>query len=160
MSIPRPLLGVRVIRKHLETYPARHLDRDIDVEMLRVVARRSPCKVIKFAATNGWSILSYNGQYYADCEGCNRTEIEQAYPDCKASHAEWGVLLYKPEQLFIYCMTPDGEDYPFERFWCRTCAILIPMFGVTDVWTWTGTRWKFHNPDRLMDEVDNKEIVG
>jgi len=142
-----------VVGKHL-IRPLRYLSRDVDIGMLRIVAGRSPCKVIKFAATNGWSIFSYNGQYYADCERCERTEIEQSIPDCKASHAEWGVLPYKPEQLFIYCMTPDGEDYSFNRFWCRTCAILIPLFGVGEVWMWTGREWKFHHPNSLIDEVE------
>ena len=132
---------------------------NVDVSLLRAVARRSPCKVIKFAATDGVSIFSYNGQYYAECEGCKRTEIEQRNPECKANHAEWMVLSHKPESLFVYCMTPDGEDYPFERFWCMTCAILIPLFHVREVWMWNGMGWVFHAPNLLVDEVENRGVA-
>lgn len=129
------------------------------INILRQHASKSPCKVIKFAATDGKGLYSHNGQYYADCDDCKRTEIEQPFPDCKANHAEWAILNYSPEKLYIYCMTPDGKDYPFIRFWCRTCAILIPMFGVKEVYLWNGESWDFHDPKRLIEEVDTKLIV-
>lgn len=57
--------------------------------------------------------------------------------------------------LYIYCMTSDGKDYPFTRFWCRTCSILVPMFGVQNVYMWDGVEWVWHDPDELINEVEN-----
>jgi hypothetical protein len=87
----------------------------IDVSEFRKVAKLSPCKVIKFAASDGSGFMSYNGKYYNNCDNCERIEIEQSYPDCRANHAEWGILKYNPSTLYIYCMTPDGKDYPFKK---------------------------------------------
>lgn len=127
------------------------------IESMRLEADKSPCKVIKFSASNG-SLFSYNGEFYADCTDCIRTSIEQPYPDCKANHAEWGILAKVGKQgakeIYIYCMTPDGKDYPFERFWCRTCAILIPMFGVETVHMWNGEAWIGREAKNLIKEVD------
>jgi hypothetical protein len=125
----------------------------MDVLKLRNVASDSPCKIIKFAATDGVN-FSYNGEFYHDCSDCKRTQIEQAYPDCKANHAEWGVLAKSRnvKNLHIFCMTPDGNDYHFDRFWCKTCSILIPMFGVENVYMWNGRVWVWHKPNELIYE--------
>ncbi len=135
---------------------------------MRLEAKKSPCKIIKFSANDGKSTFSYNGEFYANCENCKRTDIEQPYPDCNANHAEWGVLAklnqkskitkqpkLPTEEMYIYCMTPDGKDYPFTRFWCRTCAILIPMFGVKTVFMWDGKKWLCKDAKKLIDEVED-----
>lgn len=52
-------------------------------------------------------------------------------------------------------MTPesgDWKDYPFRRFWCQTCAIIIPMFGIKDVFMWNN-EWIRHDPKKLIEEV-------
>lgn len=49
-------------------------------------------------------------------------------------------------------MTPDRADYPFNRFWCQTCAILLPMFGIKDVYMWN-TKWVHHDSNKLIEEV-------
>ena len=129
------------------------------INELRDIAKLSPCKVIKFAVADGTN-FSYNGEFYADCSNCKRTKIEQSYPECKANHAEWGILAKAhrdgiiPKVLYIYCMTPDGKDYPFKTFWCRTCAILIPMFGIDSIYMWNGEQWIFHDPTTLIYEMD------
>lgn len=132
----------------------------MDIEIMREWARKSPCKVIKFSASNG-EFYSYNGEFYADCEDCKRKDIEQAYPNCKANHAEWGILSKGSKgkggitkNIYIYCMMPDGKDYPFKRFWCRTCAIILPMFGIKDVFMWDN-EWVHHDSEKLIDEVNN-----
>ncbi len=61
----------------------------MNIDLMRKEAERSPCKIIKFSASDG-NIFSHNGEFYSDCKNCKRTEIEQSYPDCKANHAEWG----------------------------------------------------------------------
>jgi deoxycytidylate deaminase len=132
----------------------------MNIKEMKQEAEKSPCKVIKFSANDGKSTYSYNGEFYADCENCKRTEIEQPYPDCKANHAEWGMLAKlnrkgkSTEEMYIYCMTPEGKDYPFTRFWCRTCAILIPMFGVKAVFMWDGKKWLGRDAKNLIDEVE------
>lgn len=132
----------------------------IETEKMRLEAKKSPCKVIKFSANDGESIYSYNGEFYANCENCKRTEIIQEYPDCATNHAEWGVFAKlsqeckHTEQLYIYCMTPDGKDYHFTTFWCRTCAILIPMFGVKTVFMWDGETWIRRDAKNLINEVE------
>lgn len=129
----------------------------MDIERMRSEAKKSPCKVIKFSASDG-KIFSHNGEFYANCENCNRTEIEQSYPDCKANHAEWGVLAKSKniKTIYIYCMTPDEKDYPFSRFWCQTCAILLPMFGVKNVFMWNN-EWIRHDPKKLIEEIQNTQ---
>ena len=125
----------------------------MNIDRMREEATKSPCRIIKFSASDG-QIFSHNGEFYADCDGCKRKEIEQAYPQCKANHAEWLILAKSPkaEHLYIYCMMPDGKDYPFNRFWCQICAILIPMFGVKDVFMWDG-EWIRHDPKKLIEET-------
>ncbi len=126
------------------------------IERMRKEAQKSPCKVIKFSASDG-ILFSHNGEFYADCDECNRINIEQSYPQCKANHAEWSLLakLNKKgnKEIYIYCMTPDGKDYPFERFWCQVCAILLPMFGIKDVYMWN-KEWVHHSADKLIEEVN------
>ena len=128
----------------------------VNIDMMRACASKSPCRVIKFSASDGYT-YAHNGEYYADCTDCKRTVIEQPYPECKANHAEWGVFvhnhkLWHAEDLYIYCMTPEGVDYPFKRFWCRTCAVLIPIFEYRNVFMWDG-RWVWHDPQGLIKEV-------
>lgn len=124
----------------------------MEIERMREWARKSPCKVIKFAASGG-ELICHNGEFYADCKDCKRVDIEQSYPECRANHAEWGVLAKRsPKELYVYCMTPDGKDYPFKRFWCQICAILIPLFGVEKVYLWDDG-WVSHDPKRLIEEV-------
>lgn len=131
---------------------------NIDIDTMRLEAQKSPCKIIKFSASNG-EFYSYNGDFYADCKNCKREEIEQSYPQCTANHAEWSLLEKEcadkgiTKDIWIYCMTSDGKDYPFKQFWCQTCAILLPMFGVKDVYMWDG-RWVHHEADKLVDEVN------
>ena len=131
----------------------------MDIKEMRLEAKKSPCKVIKFSANDGKSTFSYNGEFYADCENCKRTEIIQPYPDCKANHAEWGVLsklsqkCKQTDELYIYCMTPDEKDYPFTRFWCTICAVLLPMFGVKYVQMWDGSKWVLHDAKKLIEET-------
>lgn len=60
-----------------------------DINEFREWAKKSPCKVIKFSASDGL-YFSYNGEFYHNCSNCKRTIIEQAYPECSANHAEWG----------------------------------------------------------------------
>lgn len=144
----------------------------MDIERMRLEALKSPCKVIKFSASDG-EIFSYNGEFYANCENCKRTEVEQTYPDCKANHAEWGILakskkaeitddsrtLYDTtlsNTIYIYCMTPDKKDYPFKRFWCQTCAVLIPMFGIKHIFMWNGSAWELHRPEQLILEANHE----
>ena len=132
----------------------------MDVEIMREEAAKSPCRIIKFSASNG-EFYSHNGEFYADCKDCKRRDIEQSYPDCKANHAEWGILSKGSKgkggitkNIYIYCMTPDGNDYPFKRFWCQTCAILLPMFGIKDVYMWNGNEWIWHDSKKLIEEVN------
>ncbi len=131
----------------------------MDIKEMRLEAKKSPCKVIKFSANDGKSTFSYNGEFYADCEDCKRTDVEQPYPVCKANHAEWGVLAKlsqrckQTDELYIYCMTPDGKDYPFTRFWCTICAVLLPMFGVNYVQMWDGSKWVLHDAKKLIEET-------
>jgi hypothetical protein len=143
------------------------LEPDISIiKELRIEADKSPCKVIKFSASDGRGSYSYNGEFYANCENCKRTDIEQPYPDCKANHAEWGILSKRNKNstehnlqncsIYIYCKTPDGKDYPFIRFWCRTCSILLPMFGIKDVYMWDGNKWTFRDSSELISEVESK----
>ncbi len=56
-------------------------------------------------------------------------------------------------KIYIYCMTPDGKDYPFNRFWCQTCAILLPMMGIKDVFMWNGNEWIRHDAKKLIEDV-------
>lgn len=135
----------------------------MNIERMRLEALKSPCKVIKFSASDG-DIFSYNGEFYANCENCKRTEIEQTYPDCKANHAEWGVLAKSKNginsnntmlsnTIYIYCMTPDKKDYPFIRFWCQICSIILPMMGVKNIYMWDGDEWIWHDANRLVEEA-------
>jgi hypothetical protein len=124
------------------------------IDKMRLEAAKSPCKVIKFSASDG-NIFSHNGEINPDCDNCKRIQIEQGYPDCTTNHAEWSILAKNPktERLYIYCMTPDREDYPFNRFWCQTCAILLPMFGIKDIYMWN-TKWVHHDSNKLIEEVN------
>jgi hypothetical protein len=124
----------------------------MNIEYFRTTAKKSPCKVIKFAASDG-NLFSYNGEFYSYCDKCKRTEIEQSHPDCLASHAEWGIFARSKQinDLYIYCMTPDGKDYPFTRLWCKVCSILIPMLNVKNVYMWNGI-WVWHDPLLLINE--------
>lgn len=124
------------------------------INKLREEATKSPCGVIKFAASDG-NVFSHNGEFYANCKDCKRTIIEQPYPECKANHAEWGVLAKSdnPINLYIYCMTPDKKDYSFTRFWCKICSILVPMFGTKNVFMWNGNEWIKKDANKLIDDV-------
>lgn len=127
------------------------------IDKMRQEAANSPCKVIKFSASNG-EIFSHNGEFNPDCDNCKRTEIEQKCPDCTTNHAEWGVLAKTKDNikdLYIYCMTPDGKDYPFKRFWCIVCSILLPMMGVKNIYMWDGNKWVWHDANMLVEEVRN-----
>lgn len=130
------------------------------IKEMRIEAEKSPCKIIKFSASDGICNFSYNGEYYADCEDCKRTEIEQPYPNCKASHAEWGAIrkmIKVPKRnssIYIYCKASDGTDYPFTRFWCKTCAVLLPMFGIKNVYMWDGNMWVYRDSSKLISEVE------
>lgn len=125
-------------------------------EKMKQEAEKSPCRVIKFSASDG-ELFSHNGEFYADCTDCQRTEIEQSYPQCTANHAEWSILAKNPnaKTIYIYCMTPDGKDYHFKRFWCQICGILLPMFSVVDVFMWEGENWIKHDAKKLIEEVKN-----
>jgi len=72
----------------------------MNIELFREIAKKSPCKVIKFAASNG-DVFSFNGEFYSDCAKCKRVDIEQPYPDCRANHAEWGGLA-KSKRICTY----------------------------------------------------------
>lgn len=137
----------------------------MNIEKMRKEAEKSPCKIIKFSASDG-NIFSHNGEFYADCKDCSRKEIEQTYPQCTANHAEWGLLAKLKDttskdtsKIYIYCMTPDEngnwKDYPFKRFWCYVCSILLPMFGIKDVYMWNGDNkeWIHHNAKDLIKEI-------
>lgn len=130
--------------------------KNINIDIMRLEAQKSPCKVIKFSASDGKGVFSHNGEFYADCDTCSRTEIEEPYPNCRANHAEWGILAKSKNisKIYIYCATPDGRDYPFNRFWCRTCSILMPMFGVRTVFMWDGNRWISRNAKDLIKDID------
>lgn len=131
--------------------------KNMNIDIMRLEAQKSPCKVIKFSASDG-NIFSHNGEFYADCDTCSRTEIEEPYPNCRANHAEWGILAKSKNisKIYIYCATPDGRDYPFSRFWCQICAILLPLFGVKDVFMWDG-KWIRHDPKKLIEEINRRD---
>lgn len=51
----------------------------MNIEKMRQEAKKSPCNVIKFSASDG-DVFSHNGEFYADCKDCKRTEIEESHP--------------------------------------------------------------------------------